>query len=114
MVHCGTGPSSGVRARAPPVQHLLRGGYKRGLHTFQGGQIQHDERFGASKEENRGEDAGEATCGGSALATSLWGMHALRLRCRSRLTTARAAEEDEGGDRGRVSGVWPHGIEGQD
>ena len=24
-----------VHARAPPVQHLLRGGYKRGLHAFQ-------------------------------------------------------------------------------
>ena len=31
-------PSSRVRARAPPVQHLLRGGYKRGLRAFQGRQ----------------------------------------------------------------------------
>ena len=46
MVRCGTGPSSRVRARAPPVQHLLRSGYKRGLHAFQGGQ-RHHERFGA-------------------------------------------------------------------
>ena len=34
VVRCGTRPSSRVRARAPPVQHLLRGGYKRGLHAF--------------------------------------------------------------------------------
>ena len=38
--------------------------------------------------------------------------HALRLRCRGRLTVARAAEEDDGGDRGRVRGVWPHRIAG--
>ena len=31
-----------MRARAPPVQHLVRGGYKRGLHAFQGGQRHHD------------------------------------------------------------------------
>ena len=35
VVRCGTRPSSRVRARAPPAQHLLRGGYKRGLHAFQ-------------------------------------------------------------------------------
>ena len=28
------GPSPRVRARAPPVQRLLRGGYKRSLHRF--------------------------------------------------------------------------------
>ena len=33
-----TRPSSRVRARAPPVQHLFRCGYQRGLHAFQGGQ----------------------------------------------------------------------------
>ena len=44
VVSCGTGPSSRVRARAPPVQHL-RGGCKRGLHAFQGGR-RHHERFG--------------------------------------------------------------------
>ena len=41
-----------VRARAPPVQHLLRGGYKRGLYAFQGGQ-RYNGRFGAP-EEGRG------------------------------------------------------------
>ena len=29
-----TGPSSRVRSRAPSVRHLLRDGYKRGLHAF--------------------------------------------------------------------------------
>ena len=28
--------------------------------------------------------------------------------------TTRAVEEDDGGDRGRVRGVWPHRIGGQD
>ena len=36
-------------ARAPHVRHLLRGGYKRGLHAFQGGQRHHG-GFGARKE----------------------------------------------------------------
>ena len=40
--------------------------------------------------------------------------HALRRRCRGRLEITRAAEEDDGGDRGRVRGVWPHRIGGQD
>ena len=30
-----------------------------------------------------------------------------------RLEITRAAEEDDGGDRGRVRGVWPHRIGGQ-
>ena len=28
VVRCGKGPSPRARARAPPVQHLLHGGYK--------------------------------------------------------------------------------------
>ena len=36
VVRCGTRPSSRVRARAPPLQRLLRGGYKRNLHALQG------------------------------------------------------------------------------
>ena len=59
-----------MHARAPPFQHLLRGGYKRGLHAFQGGQRHHG-RFGAP-EEKKGQ--GEATDGESVLATPLWGM----------------------------------------
>ena len=42
-----------VRARTPPVQHLLRGGYKLGLHAFQGGQRHHG-RFGTPEEEKGG------------------------------------------------------------
>ena len=52
-------PLPRVRARAPPVQHLLRGGYKRGLHAFQGGQRQHG-RVGAPEEKER-----EGAVGGS-------------------------------------------------
>ena len=44
MVCCGVRPSR-VRPRAPPIQYLLRGGYKSGLHAFQGGQRHHG-RFG--------------------------------------------------------------------
>ena len=57
VVRRGTGPSPRVRVRAPPVQHLLGGGYKRGLHAFQGGQKHHG-RFGASDEERGGRGAG--------------------------------------------------------
>ena len=35
----------------PSCLNLRRGGYKRGLHTFQGGQRHHG-RFGAPEEEN--------------------------------------------------------------
>ena len=73
VVCCGTGHSSRVRARAPPVRHLPRGGYKRGLHAFQNGQ-RHHERFGASGEENGGGGREEATAGEPVLSTSLWGI----------------------------------------
>ena len=53
VVRCGTRPSSRVRARTPPVQHLFRGGYKFGLHAFQGGQRHHG-RFGTPEEEKGG------------------------------------------------------------
>ena len=65
-----------MRTRVPPVQHLLRGGYKRGLHAFQGGQRHHGS-FGTPEEEKGGGGAGgrgEATAGESVLATPLWGM----------------------------------------
>ena len=55
-VCCGTGPSSCVHVRASPVQHIVRGGYKCGLHAFQGGQSHHG-RFGAP-EENMGAGGG--------------------------------------------------------
>ena len=55
-----TRPSPRVRARAPPVQHLLRGGYKRGLHAFQGGRRHHG-RFGTHEEVKGGGGRGKAT-----------------------------------------------------
>ena len=48
-------------ARVLPVQYLLRGGYKRGLHVFQGGQRHHG-RFGAPKEDKEGGGAGGSDC----------------------------------------------------
>ena len=50
-----------VRACAPPVQHLLRSGYKRGLHAFQGGRRHHG-RFGTPEEEMGGGGAGGSNC----------------------------------------------------
>ena len=70
MICCGIRPSSRLRARAPPVQHLLRGGYKRGLHAFQGRQ-RHRGRFGTPEEEKGAGGRGEATVGKSVLATPL-------------------------------------------
>ena len=51
VVRCRTRPSSRVRARTPPVQHLLCGGYKLSLHAFQD---MHHGRFGTSEEEKGG------------------------------------------------------------
>ena len=62
-----------MRARAPPAQHLLRGGYKRDLHAFQGGRSHHG-RFGTPEEEKGAGGRGEATAGESVLATPLRGM----------------------------------------
>ena len=73
VVLSGIEPSPRVRARAPPVQHLLRGGYKRGLHAFQGGQRHHG-RFGTSEEEKGGGGQGEATTGETVRATPPWGI----------------------------------------
>ena len=47
-----------MRARTPPAQHLLRGGYERGLHAFQGGQRHHG-RFGTPEEERGARGRGE-------------------------------------------------------
>ena len=60
-------------ACAPPVQHLLRGGYKRGLHAFQGEQRHHG-HFGTPEEENGAGGRGESTAGEPALVTLLWGI----------------------------------------
>ena len=50
-----------MRARVSPVQHLLRGVYKRGLHAFQGRQRHHG-RFGTPEEEKGGGWAGGSNC----------------------------------------------------
>ena len=55
---------------------------------------------------------GEATAGESFLATPLWSM--LYGDNPGVVSQSRAAEEDDGGDRGCVRGVWPHRIGGQD
>ena len=66
-----TTPSSRVRARAPPVQHLLRGRYNRGLHAFKGGRRHHG-RLGTPQKEKEDEwGGGEATAGESVLVTPL-------------------------------------------
>ena len=59
VVCCGTRSSSSVRARTPPVQHLLHGGYKPGLHAFKGGQRHHG-RFGTPQEEKGDEQLPES------------------------------------------------------
>ena len=76
VVRCRTGPSPKVRARAPPVQHLLRGGYKCGLHAFQGGRRHHG-RFGAPEEEAGGVRAGGSNCWRASPGDAALG-HALR------------------------------------
>ena len=112
MVRCGTGPSSRVRAFAPPVQYLLRDGYKCDQHAFQGEQRHHG-CFGESEEKNGVGGAGgnnqrRVSPGDVALG------YALRSECRSRLAIAQAAGEDDRSDHGRVRGIWPHLIGGQD
>ena len=73
VVRCGTRPSSRVRDHTPPVQYLLRGGYKLGLNAFQGGQRPHG-RFGTPKEEKGSGEREEATVGESVLTTPFWSM----------------------------------------
>ena len=73
VVCCDTRSSSRVRACAPPVEHLFRGGYKRGLHAFRGRRRRHG-RFGTPEEEKGAGGRGEAAAGGSVPATPLWGM----------------------------------------
>ena len=76
VVRCGTGISSLVRACALPVQHILRGGYKRDLHTFQGGQRHHG-RFVAPEEEKADGELGVSNCRKTSSGDATWG-HALR------------------------------------
>ena len=46
-----------MHAHAPPVVNLIRGGYNRGLHTFQGGQ-RHHRRFCAPEDKKEGGGGG--------------------------------------------------------
>ena len=55
----------------PPVEQLLRDGYKRGLYAFQGGR-RHLWTLGCTRGRKR--RRGESTAGEPALATSLWSM----------------------------------------
>ena len=71
---CGTSPSSRVRARGPPVQHLLRVGYKSGLHAFQGGQRRIMDALVHLRKKMGTGGRGEATAEESVLATPIWGM----------------------------------------
>ena len=52
---------------------------------------------------------GETTAGESVLATPLWGM-----LYADDAGVVSQSPEDDGSDRDRVRGVWPHGIGGQD
>ena len=105
VFRCGTGPSSRLRARAPSVQHLLRGCYKRGIHAFQGGQ-RHYGRSGAPEEENWGGRQGGTNTGEYKHRRVNPGDvrlgRALHWRCRSRLSFTQEAEEDDGHGRGRM------------
>ena len=65
-----------MRARALPVQHLLRGGYKRGLRAFQGADKGIMDALVHLRKERRAggrRGRGEATVGESVQATLLWG-----------------------------------------
>ena len=73
MVRRGTRFSSSVRARAPPVQHLVRGGINVASTRFKAGKGTMDALVHLRKKRGAGE-RGEATAGESVLATPLWGM----------------------------------------
>ena len=104
--------STSTRPRFLKVVYVTGAAYKRDLHAFQGGQRHHG-RFGTHEEENRGGRTGGCNCRRISPGDAALG-HALCWRCQSRLAITRAAEEDDGGNRGRVRGVWPHRIGGQD
>ena len=63
-----------MRARAPPVQHLLCGGYKRGLHAFYKADEGIMDALVHLRKKRGAGGRGEATAGESVLATPLWGM----------------------------------------
>ena len=70
--------------------------------------------FGASEEENGGGGRGEATAGEPVLATSLWGT----LYADDAGVVSQSSEQLKRvmgvKYRGRIRGVWPHRIGGQD
>ena len=72
-VCCETELSPKKGARTPLVQHLLRGGYKRGLHAFQGGQ-RHRRRCGTPEKENGGGGAGGSNPRRASPGNFDWGM----------------------------------------
>ena len=75
VVRCKTGLSPRVRARAPPVQHLFRGGYKqRDLHEFQGGQRKYGGALVQLRKKKGAGVRGEATAIEPVLAAPFWGM----------------------------------------
>ena len=67
---CGTRSSSRVRARAPPVQHLLRGGFNVASTRFKADEGIMDALVHLRKKGGRG----EAIVGELVLATPLWDM----------------------------------------
>ena len=72
-VCCGTRSSSRVRARAPPVQHLLGGGLNVASTRFKADEGIMDALVHLRKKRGAG-GRGEATARESVLATPLWGM----------------------------------------
>ena len=73
VVRCGTRPSSRVRARTHPVQHLLRGVTNLASTHFKADRGIMDDLVHMKKKRGAG-GQGEATVGEPALATPLWGM----------------------------------------
>ena len=70
-VRSGIGPSPRLRARAPPAQHFLGGGYKRSLHAFQGGQRHHGRLMGRGGGGARGSNCRRDNPGDAALGHAL-------------------------------------------
>ena len=104
-VRCGARPSSRVRARAPPVRHIIRGGYKRGLHDFKVGKGIMDPLVHLRNKRA----AGGSNCRRVSPRDAALGQRNAEVVSQS----PEQSEKDDGGDRGRVRGVWPHPIGGQ-
>ena len=110
VVCCGTESSSRVRARAPPVQHILR--VNVAYMCFKADENIMDALVRLSKKKGAG-GRGEATAGEPILETALWGM----LYADDTEIVSQSPEQLEGnygGVHGRACGVWPHRIGCQD